>query len=87
MKGAWWTKSFFGKWGGFYQNGSPGVRARSRITAEDRALRCVGFGRDDRAGPQEYSKYFEDSATEERLKMARLGDARTVVLLERAQSV
>ena len=44
----------------------------------------VRFGRDDRAKPQEYSKYFEDFATKERSKMARSWDARTGVILSRA---
>ena len=44
----------------------------------------VRFGRDDRAKPPEYSKYFEDFATKERSKMARRWDARTGVILSRA---
>jgi hypothetical protein len=44
------------------------------------------FGRDDRAKPQEYSRYLEDFATKERSKMARRWDARTGVILSRALS-
>jgi hypothetical protein len=44
----------------------------------------VRFGGDDRVKPQEYSEYFEDFATEEQPKMARIWDARTGVILSRA---
>ena len=44
----------------------------------------VRFGRDDRAKPQDYSKYFEDFETKERSKTARRWDARTGVILSRA---
>jgi hypothetical protein len=63
------------------------VRAREGITYEDRSQMWVRFGGDDRVKPQEYSEYFEDFTTKERLKVACRWDARTRVIPSRSLSI